>query len=142
MRKATGDHDDLNGVRVLLVEDDPVLLMDLELMLAEAGAVVVGLCQTLDDALVRSDTVDFTVAVLDYRLGAQTVSPLARRLLRNGVPFILYTGQGRGDGSIGELSQCPIVEKPATSRTLISALRAVLDARYPARRSAGRSEDR
>ena len=102
MRKATGDHADLNGVKMLLEEDDPVFLMDLELMLAEAGAVVVGLCQTLDDALLRSDTVDFTVRSSITSWGRRTVSPLARRLLRNGVPFILYTGQGRGDGSIGE----------------------------------------
>ena len=83
----------LDGVRVLIVEDDPLLLLDLELTLSGAGAVVVGLCQTLDEALRRSHPVDFAVAVLDFRLGEETASPVARRLEDEGVPFVFYTGR-------------------------------------------------
>ncbi len=126
MTQATGDHQDLNGVRVLVVEDDPVLLMDLDFMLAGAGAEVVGLCQTLEEAIARSHTVDFAVAVLDYKLGPETVSPLARQLLDWGVPFILCTGQARSDLGIAEWCRCPIVEKPATPSALVTAVRAAL----------------
>ena len=126
MTHVVGDYEGLNGVRVLVVEDEPALLMDLELMLAEAGAVVVGLCQTLEEALARSDSVDFAVAVLDYQLGDETVLPLARRLLRRGVPFVLHTGRARSDLSMAEWSRCPIVEKPTTPRVLISAVRNVV----------------
>ena len=82
----------LNGVRVLVVEDDPLLAMDLEATLVGAGAVVVDFCRTLDEAKLRADAGDFAVAVLDFGLGSETVSPVARRLINRGVPFVLYTG--------------------------------------------------
>ncbi len=126
MVKANNSHNGLTGVRVLVVEDDPLLLMDLEATLAGAGATVVGPCQTLDDAMRRSDAADFAVAVLDFRLGSDTVSPVARRLARRGVPFVLYTGQPRLEPGMAEWRECAIVEKPALPRTLISALREAL----------------
>ena len=72
----------LSGVRVLVVEDDALLAMDLEETLVEAGAIVVGVCQTLDEGMARANDDDFAVAVLDFSLGPDTVSPVARRLVR------------------------------------------------------------
>ncbi len=116
----------LDGIRVLVVEDDPLLLLDLELTLAGAGAVALGLCQTVDEALRRSDPVDFAVAVLDFRLGEETASPVARRLEDQGVPFVFYTGQTSPDASLAEWRHRPIVEKPSPPHTLIRAVKAAL----------------
>ena len=116
----------LEGVRVLIVEDDPLLLLDLELTLAGEGAVVVGLCQTLDEALKRSEPVDFAVAVLDFCLGDQNASPVARRLEDQGVPFVFYTGQARHEPSLAQWRHCPIVEKPSPPHALVCAVKAAL----------------
>ncbi len=124
--QSRNDHDKLTGVTVLVVEDDPLLAMDLETTLAEAGAVVVGLCHTLDEAMLRADGADFVVAVLDFGLGSDTVSPVARRLFDRGVPFVLYTGKSRHEPSLAEWRDCSIVEKPASPRTLLSAVRTAL----------------
>jgi DNA-binding response OmpR family regulator len=126
MMQSRNDHDKLTGVTVLVVEDDPLLAMDLETTLVGAGAVVVGLCRTLDEAMLRADGADFVVAVLDFGLGSDTVSPLARRLFDRGVPFVLYTGKSRHEPSLAEWRDCSIVEKPASPRTLVSAVRTVL----------------
>ncbi len=126
MGQSMNNHDQLNGVRVLVVEDNSLLAMDLETTLVEAGAVVVDLCQTLDEAMQRADAADFAVAVLDFGLGSETVSPVARRLVNLGVPFVLYTGKSRHEPSLAEWSDCSIVEKPASSRALVSAVRTVL----------------
>ncbi|HXE24316.1 MAG TPA: response regulator [Roseiarcus sp.] len=115
-------------MRVLVVEDDPLMAMDLEDTLADAGAVVVDLCRTLDEAMARANGDDFAVAVLDFGLGTDTASPVARRLVRRGVPFILYTGKSSGDPSLAEWA-CPIVQKPASPRELVSAVRTVLSRR-------------
>jgi DNA-binding NtrC family response regulator len=123
MTMSNNERNLLSGIRVLVVEDDPLLLMDLEAILESAGAVVVGLCQTLTDAMRRSDAVDFSVAILDFRLGSDTVSPFARRLITRGVPFVLYTCQSRHEPSMAEWRDCSIVEKPAPPRALISAVR-------------------
>ena len=103
----------LSGVRVLIVEDDPLLLMDLESTLMDAGAAVAGLCQTLDEALSRLEVNDFSVAVLDFRLGSETVSPVARKLANQDVPFVLYTGQVSADERLAGWRRCAVVEKPA-----------------------------
>ena len=126
MIQSTHDSDLLSGVRVLVVEDDPVLAMDLDATLVGAGAVVVDLCRTLDEAMKRADAGDFAVAVLDFGLGSETVSPVARRLANRGVPFVLYTGKSRHEPSMAEWRDCSIVQKPASTRALVSAVRTVL----------------
>jgi DNA-binding response OmpR family regulator len=126
MDQLTNHHEQLTGVRVLVIEDDSLLAMDLAATLVEAGAVVVGLCQTLDEAMRRADAADFAVAVLDFGLGSETVSPVARRLVNRGVPFVFYTGKSRHEPGLAEWRDCSIVEKPASPRTLVSAVRSVL----------------
>jgi DNA-binding response OmpR family regulator len=126
MAKAAYDHDQLSGVRVLVVEDDSLLALDLEATLVEAGAVVVGLCRTLNEAMLRADASDFAVAILDFSLGTETVSPVARRLVNRGVPFVLHTGKSRHEPSLAEWKDCSIVEKPASPRALLSAIRTAL----------------
>jgi DNA-binding response OmpR family regulator len=128
MVHSANDHRPLSEVRVLVVEDDPLMAMDLEDTLADAGAVVVDLCRTLDEAMARANGDDFAVAVLDFGLGTDTASPVARQLVRRGVPFILYTGKSSGDPSLAEWA-CPIVQKPASPRELVSAVRTVLSRR-------------
>lgn len=126
MIQSTNDRDLLSGVRVLVVEDDPLLAMDLDATLVGAGAVVVDLCRTLDEAMLRAEAGDFAVAVLDFGLGSETVSPVARRLANRGVPFVLYTGKSRHEPSMAEWRDCSIVQKPASTRALVSAVRTVL----------------
>jgi DNA-binding response OmpR family regulator len=126
MVQSMNDNNPLNGVRVLVVEDDSLLAMDLEDMLVDAGATVVDVCQTLNEAMARANVDDFAVAVLDFTLGPHTASPVARRLLRRGVPFIFYTGKSRREPSLAEWRDCEIVEKPAPPRVLVSALRTAM----------------
>ena len=126
MMQSINDNNPLSGVRVLVVEDDKLLAMDLEETLVDAGAIVVGVCQTLNEGMVRANDDDFVVAVLDFSLGPDTVSPLARRLVRKGLPFVLYTGKPRGEPSLAEWTDRPIVEKPAPPRVLLAALKTAL----------------
>ncbi len=126
MDQSVNDNSPLSGVRVLVVEDDSLLAMDLEETLAEAGAIVVGVCPTLNEAMTRANGDDFAVAVLDFSLGHDTASPVARRLVGRGLPFVLHTGKSRGEPSLAEWRDWPIVEKPAPPRVLVSALRTAL----------------
>lgn len=130
MAQLANDHRPLSRVRVLILEDDPLIAMDLEDTLAQAGAVVVGLCRNVDQAMARVKRDDFAVAVLDFSLGPNTASSVARRLVRRGVPFVLYTGKPSGDPGLAEWT-CPIVQKPASARALVSAVRTVLPGGRP-----------
>ncbi len=131
------DNSPLSGVAVLVVEDDLLLAMDLEATLSGMGAVVVDVCHTLDEAMARADAGDFAMAVLDFSLGPDSVTPLARRLARRNVPFILHTGMSRSEPSLLEWRDFLIVEKPASPQTLLAAIRGAL-AREPSRRQSRR----
>ncbi len=58
----------LKGARVLVLEDDAILLMELETILTEAGAEIVGLCRTVGEALSLAAQNGVTCAILDVRL--------------------------------------------------------------------------
>ena len=137
MGHSMNDNYPLSGVTMLVVEDDLLLAMDIEDTLAGMGAVVVDVCHTLDEAMARADVDDFAVAVLDFSLGSDSVAPLARRLARRNVPFILHTGMSRSEPSLMEWRDSIIVEKPASPRTLATAIRSALE-RQPARRQGWR----
>jgi len=137
MDHAMNDNNSLGGVTVLVVEDDLFLAMALEDTLVAMGAVVVDACHTLDEAMARADADDFAVAVLDFSLGSHSVTPLAHRLARRNVPFILHTGMSRSEPSLMEWRDFPIVEKPSSPHTLATAIKNVL-AREPARKQGWR----
>ena len=81
--------------RILIVEDDAFIALDLEDVFEGAGFEVVGIVATVDAALslLRRESVD--VAVLDYNLGVETSIPIAQTLDRKGVPFLFLSGQTR-----------------------------------------------
>ena len=137
MVHSMNDNNPLSGVTVLVVEDDLLLAMALEDTLVGMGAIVVDACRALDEAMARADADDFAVAVLDFSLGSDSVTPLARRLARRNMPFILHTGMSRSEPSLTEWRDFPIVEKAASPHTLAAAMKSVL-AREPARRQGRR----
>jgi hypothetical protein len=59
MVQSMNDNNPLSGVRVLVVEDDTLLAMDLKETLVDAGAIVVDVCQTLDEGMARANDDDF-----------------------------------------------------------------------------------
>ena len=137
MVHSVNDNNPLSGVTVLVVEDDLLLAMGVEETLSGMGALVVGVCHTLDEAMARADADDFAVAVLDFSLGSDSVAPLARRLARRNAPFILHTGMSRSEPSLMEWRDSLILEKPASPLTLAAAIKTVLG-REPARRQGRR----
>ena len=117
---------ELKGARILVVEDEPLLLMELETILLEAGADVVGLCRSVGEALPLVDRGGFDVAVLDFGLGSETAAPIAERLRANATPFCFYTGQVSTDPRLAAWRDCVILQKPAHPHALVAALAALI----------------
>lgn len=111
----------LKGARVLVVEDDFIILMRLESILSEAGAEIAG-CSSVKDALALAERDGLAAAILDVRLGQETVTPVARRLARLGVPFVFYTGQSDTDAIRAEWPGRRFVPKPAQPRAIVEAV--------------------
>jgi CheY-like chemotaxis protein len=110
----------LQGTRVLVVEDEALLSLDLENMLRDLGCVVAGTAARLDDALVMARTSDFDVALLDVNLGGKRVDPVAEAIRERGTPIVYVTGYGK------TVASGFVLEKPHSAsdleRTLTSAL--------------------
>ena len=133
-RKPTPPH--LRGSRVLIVEDDFFIRIDLESILREAGADIVGPCSGIADALASLADGRVTAAILDVRLGCETVAPVARELTKKGTPFVFYSGQLGVDPTLAEWPNCPILTKPALPKTIVAVVAKLLErAAEPATRT-------
>ena len=123
----------LHGARVLLVEDDILLLMELEAILREAGAEIAGCCRTVREALAVTDRDGVAAAILDVRVGRETIAPVARQLASRGTPFIFYTGQVESDPDLAEWTGHRVLSKPARASAIVAAVAEALHAAPAAR---------
>lgn len=116
----------LSGCRILIVEDDFFIRIDLESILREAGAEIVGPCSGITDAMKALADGQVMAAILDVRLGCETVAPVARELTRHGTPFVFYSGQLGADPALAEWPNCRILTKPALPKTIVTAVAELL----------------
>lgn len=118
----------LSGIRVLVVEDEALVAMDLEMILEDLGCVVIGPAMRLDRAeeLVKAN-VEADAAILDVNVSGHQVFPLAALLAERGVPIVFATGYDRS-GMPDEWNERPTLQKPYTvediARQLLQALAA------------------
>lgn len=113
----------LRGRRLLVVEDEYVIAMDLAGALAEAGVEVCGPVGSVDDALrlVEHEGSRLDAAVLDINLRGELIYPVAQALRDAGVPFVFASGY---DGSAidPDYADAPRCEKPLDPGMLWRAL--------------------
>ncbi len=107
--------------RVLVVEDEMVVAMLVEDMLAELGYEVASVVSRVDDAMKLVDSGNFDIAVLDVHLNGRAVFPFADALAKRKIPYMFATGYGER-GIPPEHAQRPILQKPFRSEDLKRAL--------------------
>jgi DNA-binding response OmpR family regulator len=112
----------LRGARVLIVEDDLLLRMELEHILRDAGAEIAASCRTLKEGLAAADNGRVAAAILDVRVGTETADSIAGQLASRGTPFIFYTGQLDSDPNLKKWSGHTILSKPARPAAIVAAV--------------------
>ena len=101
----------LDGLKVLVVEDEMMVSMLIEDMLSDLGCQVVGPASRLDEALEVAKSAEIDCAVLDVNLGGQPIFPLADLLRETGRPFAIATGNG--DAGLRDVDRgSPVLQKP------------------------------
>ena len=115
----------LNGLRVIVVEDETLLAMLLEDMLAELGCEVLWTAHRVGKALELVAQCAPDAAVLDVNIAGDPVYPVAQALVERDIPFVFATGYGTR-GLDYSWRDRPIVQKPFQmehlSRGLLAAL--------------------
>jgi CheY-like chemotaxis protein len=83
------------GLRILVVEDEMMLVMLLEDILMELGCSVIT-AGRLAKAIEAAENETFDGAILDVNVAGEEVYPVAEALTRRSIPFIFSTGYGEG----------------------------------------------
>lgn len=118
------DHSGLGrNISVLVVEDEFLIAMDLQMILELNGYDVIGPVASIAAALNLLEGEQPDVAVLDVNLRGQPVVPVAERLQRMRVPFVLASAYSSFDFEGHEvLEGAENVRKPISKRHLLEAL--------------------
>jgi DNA-binding NtrC family response regulator len=106
-----------SACKVLVIEDEGMVAMLLEEMLADLGHQVVATVGKIETAKKWIGEGDFDFAVLDVNLNGTHTYPLADMLKGRGIPFLFATGYGTG-GLRPEWSDAPVLQKPFQLRQL------------------------
>lgn len=111
----------LKGIRVLIVEDEAPIALQLEDMLVESECVVIGPASRVAQALKLIEENDVDAAVLDLNIAGELVYPVANALEALGLPYIFATGY-----DISNLAEPyrhrPVILKPFSRREVLKAI--------------------
>jgi CheY-like chemotaxis protein len=112
-------------LRLLVVEDEPLIALDLVSRLEAAGAVVAPPASTEKRALqAMEEGGDFDAALLDANLNGHSVDKVAAALHGRNIPFLFITGYGRA-GLPASFRHAVVLAKPFGDRQLIEAVSAM-----------------
>ena len=109
--------EDLNGLRILVVEDEAAISLLLEDMLLDFGCEVVGPAARLASALDMAQRETLDLAILDVNVAGEPVYPVVEALEAKKVPFVFSTGYG--SAGIRDLYRDrPVLQKPFAQHDL------------------------
>jgi CheY-like chemotaxis protein len=123
------DHDanqPFTGRRLLIVEDELLIALELRSIVEQLGGTVVGPAGSVEGALEFLADTTPNAALLDADLRGDRVAPVAQACRDRSIPFALVTGYGRLEREEQLLQSAPRVRKPFDSRDIHRVLAVVL----------------
>lgn len=115
----------LTGRVILVIEDEPLIAIDVAQAFEDAGATVV-VTRTLAAALVAVEDNAISAAIVDHALGDGDSSEICQRLNERSVPFVTYSGFAHLDGACADATH---VNKPASPSVLVATVTGLLASR-------------
>lgn len=109
----------LEGLNVLIVEDEFLIASTIAFTLAEHGAEIVGPAMTVDQGMNLAIKDGINAALLDLKLGGDVSIPIAQALQGRRVPFIFMTGYS-DRVVLREFSGSPTIQKPFIESDLVA----------------------
>ncbi|MFQ6552643.1 hypothetical protein AAD018_009925 [Aestuariibius insulae] len=116
----------LTGLHFLLVENEPLIGLDVVMMLEGAGATVQGPIisahEAMEAVVSASSERAWDMAIMDYQLGEETCEPAARPLCSKHIPVVFHTGSSLRAAALSKELSIPIVAKPASEADFTLAI--------------------
>jgi CheY-like chemotaxis protein len=112
----------LTGLRILLLEDEYLIAMDVELLCRDHGAAEVVVKRNVEE--LGEPLGEFDVAIIDLMLEGQSTLPFAEGLRRSNKPFVFASGYAGNDDVLGAFPEIRVVGKPFAGNDLIEAIAA------------------
>jgi PAS domain S-box-containing protein len=122
---AAGPRDTLReneGARILVVDDEPLIALEIADILTKAGYGVIGPAGSVAEALALLQSERCAAAVLDVNLGRETCEPIAEHLVQRSTPYVIVSGYSREQQALS-LRAAPYLAKPVVAPVLIDAVR-------------------
>ena len=119
-----------NGpMRVLIVEDDPLIAMDVEMAFEDAGHAVVGMARTADEAVALARRHEPSLVVMDLRLADGTSGADAAREIRTFSGVAIAFASGNIDPAVRDelraFEPIAMLPKPYSPNELLRAVGAL-----------------
>jgi signal transduction histidine kinase/DNA-binding response OmpR family regulator len=111
----------LKGKRILVIEDEPLIALEIVAGLESAGVNVVGPVGSVEGALQSIEDASFDGVLLDANLRGEPAGDIAAALTRRNIPFVFVTGYGR-QGLPESFGQSMMLTKPFTEKELLQAV--------------------
>jgi DNA-binding response OmpR family regulator len=111
--------------RVLVVEDETLVAMEVEAELVKSGYDVVGPAGTLEDAERLAQSENLAAAVLDMNLRGRDAQSVVRLLVKRHVPFVVVSGYSN-PVLPKDLARVRRLEKPVDPRRVAAAVAGML----------------
>jgi DNA-binding response OmpR family regulator len=112
----------LAGRSILIVEDEPLIVMDITQAFEATGAALTT-TNTLKHALILVEHDGLSGAILDHALGDENSSRLCKRLTERGIPFLIYSGYATIEGPCKAALH---ISKPAADGVLVAAMEGLI----------------
>ena len=118
---------------VLVIEDEPLISMDLCATLEDAGFAIVGPAYTVQAAIQLLQSERPSVAIVDLWLRDGPCIDVVHLLRARGVPFVVISGTGPDGYPASAFSGVPWLQKPADPNEVVALLSALSQERHHAR---------
>lgn len=111
-----------NSRRILIVEDESFVVIELVEAVERSGGAVVGPVPTVAEALALLDRHKIDAAILDVQLLDGEISPVALRLIEQGTPLVFQTGTGLPVALVELDIELAVVLKPVAPVIILELL--------------------
>ncbi|MGB3626018.1 MAG: response regulator [Henriciella sp.] len=118
--------EDVTGYRLLIVEDEVLLVMDLEMFFEEQGIEVLEPARNIQSALAALETERPDVVTLDMNLNGESSAPVAAVLKEQNIPFVIISGYTGTDAEAPDFQHAPMVKKPYDPKELLRTITSLL----------------